>query len=457
MAEEHRAGRWSFVRTTVFRLALLYVVLTLLSTVLLGGVAWWATVGYAARQAAQEVVRATGVLLQSAALSGLPGVALSIEARLAADRGGAEFYLLAGSGGRRLAGNLAQAPLETGWHETRVRRPEGEEVTVLMLGTPLPEGNTLIVGRDLSAVEALQGRLLGAAGWVGGGALLIGLLGGWAASRGVARRAAAMSAALAAVEAGELARRLPVRGGADEFDRLAQRINATLDRVQELMATLRQVTDDIAHDLRTPLGHLRQRLEAGAKAATPEAWQAVLRSAQAECDHLLELFEALLRIAEAESGTRRAGFRRFDLSAVAESVAEVYAPAAEERRQALETRIAPGIAAYGDPMLVTQLLANLVQNAVNHGSEGGRIALALQPAPEGAVIAVTDDGPGIPPEERERVFRRFHRLDAARSTPGSGLGLALVRAVAALHGMDIALEDAAPGLSVRVTVPRPPE
>jgi signal transduction histidine kinase len=216
--------------------------------------------------------------------------------------------------------------------------------------------------------------------------------------------------------------------------------------MQGLMASLREVTDDIAHDLRTPLARLRQRLDAASRAPSAEA----IAEAQAEADRLLEIFAALMRIAQVESGTQRAGFTQADLSAIAQSVAEVYAPAAEERGQVLTTEIAPGVTLRGDPALLTQMLANLVENAIRHGREGGRVALTLR-AHE---IVVRDDGPGIPEADRERVFRRFIRLDAARSTPGSGLGLALVKAVAELHGMTIALEDAAPGLRVRITLPR---
>jgi signal transduction histidine kinase len=280
---------------------------------------------------------------------------------------------------------------------------------------------------------------------VAGAVLLLGLAGGLLLGRSVARRAAAMEAALAAVQGGDLDRRLAVRPGGDEFDRLARRINATLDRLQALMAALREVTDDIAHDLRTPLTRLRQRLDEAARAPT----SAAIEAAQGEADRLLEIFAALLRIAQVESGTQRAGFGPVDLSAIAESVAEVYAPAAEERGQTLRAAIAPGLAITGDPALLTQMLANLVENAVRHGRDAGRVSLDV--TADG--IAVTDDGPGIPAAEREKVFHRFHRLDASRSTPGSGLGLALVRAVAELHGISITLEDATPGLRVRLTLP----
>jgi signal transduction histidine kinase len=318
-------------------------------------------------------------------------------------------------------------------------------VPVLLLVSPLPGGGALVVGRDLSSVRALEQRLLSGALWVAVAVLVLGLAGGLVIGRGVAKRAARMEATLAEVQAGALERRLLVSGAGDEFDRLALRINATLDRLQALMTALREVTDDIAHDLRTPLTRLRQRLEAAALDPKPEA----IAAAEKEADALLDMFAALLRIAQVESGARRAGFTRVDLSAVAQSVAEVYAPAAEERSQVLQADIAPGVTMDGDPALLTQMLANLVENAIRHGCEGGRIGLVV-----GATeVCVADDGPGIPASEREAVFRRFHRLDAARSTPGSGLGLSLVRAVAELHGIRLALEEAAPGLRVRMALP----
>ena len=439
------APRWAFARTTAFRVTLLHLLLTIAGTALVGGVAWWSTAGFAARQAAQEIERGMGVLLQSGALSGPRGIALSIEARLAADRSGQEYYLLAAPDGQRIAGNLAGVTRERGWREGTIRLADGQEAPVLMLAAPLPGGGALVVGRDLSAVRALEQRLLAGAVWVAGAVLVLGLAGGLLIGRGVARRAAAMEAALAAVQAGDLDRRLQAGTSGDEFDRLAARINATLDRLQSLMSALREVTDDIAHDLRTPLTRLRQRLDHAAAAPTREA----IAAAQQEADGLLEIFAALLRIAQVESGTQRAGFTRVDLSAIADSVAEVFAPAAEERGQVLATRVAPGTAITGDPALLTQMLANLVENAVRHGRDHGRVSLSLT----AREIVVEDDGPGIPEAERGNVFRRFHRLDAARSTPGSGLGLALVRAVADLHGMAIALEDAAPGLRVRIALP----
>lgn len=452
-AREDRPRWWG---STAFRITLLHLVLTLIGTLALSGVAWWASTGFALRQLAQDVERDSGLLQQAIRIGGPRSAAISIEARLASDRSGTQYYLLAGPDGARLAGNLASAPQAPGWRQLRLSGADaGAGAELLALGTPLPGGGFLMVGRDIAPVRQLEGFLLSAAGWVGGVALLLGLGGGLLIGRGVTRRAAAMGTALARVEAGEIDHRLPVRRGGDEFDRLARRINTALDRVQGLMQALRQVTDDIAHDLRTPLNRLRQRLEAALRTARSEAdWRAATEGAILDCERLLDIFAALLRIAQAESGARRAGFTRFDLSAVAETVAEVHAPAAEERGQSLETAIAPGLEMLGDSDLVTQMLSNLLDNAVKHGRAGGRVALRLAPASSGgAVLTVEDDGPGIPAGARGAVLHRFHRLDTARATPGTGLGLALVKAVAELHGIDLHLGEAMPGLRVTLAIP----
>ncbi|MDB5373526.1 MAG: Signal transduction histidine kinase [Belnapia sp.] len=460
--ETRRGTRWW--RSIAFRVTLLHLLLTLLGTGALSAVAWWATTGFALRQLAEEVERDAGVLVQAARLGGPRSVAISLEARLAADRSGNQYFLLAAPDGGRIAGNLAQAPRAAGWENLRLQgaEDESEAAELLAFGTALPGGYFLVVARDVAPVRRLEALLLGAAGWVGGGALLLGLAGGLLMGRGVTRRAAAMDAALARVEAGEIGHRVPLRGardqaGGDEFDSLARRVNAALDRVQSLMQTLRQVTDDIAHDLRTPLTRLRQRLEGALRAEDDQgwdgqSWRAATTAAIQDCEHLLEVFAALLRIAQVESGARRSGFAALDLSALLATVAEVYAPAAEARGQRLETAIAPGVRIFGDRELLTQALANLLDNAITHGREGGRVALALSAA---AVITVEDDGAGIPAEARSAVLRRFHRLDAARSRPGAGLGLALVAAVAELHGARLELGDASGGTGLRVTLALP--
>lgn len=456
-AAEEGGHRTAWLRTTVFRVTLLHLLLTLAGTALIYGLAYWSSSRVAAGQIAAAIERDVRLLSTAAEIGGTRGVALSVEARIAADNAAGVYYLLSAPDGGRIAGNLARAPRAPGWSSLRLQEG-GTERELAALGTVLPGGAFLVAARDMAPVRELEAHLSAAAGWVGGGAVLLGLLGGALISRGVARRAAAMSRALAAVERGDLARRLAVREGGDEFDQLATRINATLDRLGEVMGTLRRVTDDIAHDLRTPLGRLRQRLEAALRGARDEAeWQAAVEGAIADCDRILGIFAALLRIAQVEGAARQAGFAQVDLSALAADVAEVYAPAAEERGQSLSLDLAPGVTARGDRELLTQMLANLVENAVRHGRKGGRIGLSLAPgAGGGATLVIADDGPGIPEAEREKVFRRFHRLDTARATPGTGLGLPLVKAIAELHGIAITLADAAPGLRVSLAVPAAP-
>jgi signal transduction histidine kinase len=252
-----------------------------------------------------------------------------------------------------------------------------------------------------------------------------------------------------AIVEGNLADRVPTRGTDDELDRLAANLNEMLDRIQSLMQTVRQVSNDIAHDLRTPLGRLRHRLEeARATATSVAAYQSAVERAVADVDELLEMFSALLRIAQIEAGTRRAAFATVDLSGLFLELAEAYGPVADDRRQRLRADVAGGIAYRGDRQLLVQMLANVLENALRHTPEGAAITLSLARTPEGTVGVVADDGPGIPDHARAKVFQPFFRLEASRNTPGSGLGLALVAAIADLHRIRLELAGNHPGLKV---------
>jgi signal transduction histidine kinase len=250
---------------------------------------------------------------------------------------------------------------------------------------------------------------------------------------------------------GDLTARVPVRGSNDEVDQLVTSLNEMLDRIQNLMDGLRQVTGDIAHDLRTPLGRLRQRLEdAREHATTTGEYAEATDAAIDEADTLLEIFSALLRIAQIEAQAQKSAFAEFDLSDVMRSLGEVYAPAAEDAERKLDVSIADGVTLTGDRQLIAQMVSNLVENALNHTPAGSTVRLALTKTDAGFAIEVADNGPGIPEAEREKVFDRFYRLDRSRTTAGSGLGLALVRAIATLHGLSIQLADARPGLRVLI-------
>jgi signal transduction histidine kinase len=243
-----------------------------------------------------------------------------------------------------------------------------------------------------------------------------------------------------------------VRGTGDDFDRLSQTLNQMLDRIGELMASLREVSANIAHDLKTPLARLRQRLEV-AQARPGGADRHALEDAVAQVNEILSTFEALLRIAQIEAGTRRAGFARVDLSEVFATIADAFAPAAEDAGKRLTATIAPDLAFIGDRELITQMLANTVDNAIRHTGSGTRIAIALHRDATGIIGCISDNGPGVPAEERDRIFERFRRLPQSRTVPGSGLGLSLVKAVADIHGIALAVEDAKPGLRLVMRFP----
>lgn len=323
--------------------------------------------------------------------------------------------------------------------------PQPDGTVLRALGSVLPDGAEVVVAADLAPLRRTVDRLATALFGAGALAAILAVLAGLVLAQRLERRLGALADAAGAVMAGDLSRRLPQAGTGDELDRLIATINAMLARIEALMTGMRQVTNDVAHDLRGPLARLRQRLETALAAQSESgAGAAMLHEALGELDQVLATFTAMLRIAEAEAGVRR-GFGPTDLSAVVAAVAETYAAAAEERGALLVAEVAPDQRINGDAALLRQLLANLIENALAHGGAAVRIAVRLRPGP---VLEVADDGPGIPPEERAKVVQRFYRLDRSRGTPGTGLGLALVAAVAKLHGAPLTLEDAAPGLRV---------
>jgi signal transduction histidine kinase len=389
-----------------------------------------------------RIAAESAALVQEYRSEGLNGVVEAVRER---DRTpGAVDYGLQGPAGQPLAGRLAASRAALGWSVLRNAR-ESEGVRVLVVD--LPDGYRLLVGDEEERIEALDGALL--RGFAGAfvGVVVLGVAGGYLLNRDVHRRLTAISGTAEAIIDGDLARRVPVHGD-DDLDRLALTFNRMLDRIAALMESLKQVSSDIAHDMRTPLTRLRQRLEAGL-AAPAERAQA-MEGALADLDAILDTFAALLRIAQIESGARRAAFQPVDLSAIARTVVDAFAPSAEDARQSLVLAAGPSLPVDGDPELLTQMLVNLVENALRHAGPGARIEVAASRQGEGASLRVIDNGPGVPETERERLFDRFYRLERSRSTPGSGLGLALVAAVARLHGAEVRLADARPGLEARV-------
>jgi signal transduction histidine kinase len=436
-------------RSTSLRLATLYTAVFAISVLVLGAITLFTTRAALSEQFDARIRSESAALVQEFQVEGLTGVVEAVHER---DRTpGALDYGVQGPGGMPLAGRLAGIRTALGWSVM----PEGGAKAgepIRMLTVPLPKGYRLVVGDDQARIEALDGPVLKGFGLAFVGVVILGVAGGYALSGDVHRRLAAISGTAEAIIDGDLTRRVPVRGSDDDLDRLALTFNRMLDRIAALMESLKQVSSDIAHDMRTPLTRLRQRLEVGL--AVPAEQAQAMEGALADLDAILDTFAALLRIAQIESGARRAAFQPADLGLIARTVVDAFAPSAEDARQSLTLNAAGPLVLDGDPELLTQMLVNLVENALRHTGPGARIEVAVLRRGPGALLSVTDNGPGVPEAERARVFDRFYRLERSRSTPGSGLGLALVSAVARLHGAEVALADAGPGLAASVLFPQ---
>jgi signal transduction histidine kinase len=438
------------LRTASFRLAALYLLLFTASAVVLGGVVYWVTGAVLTQQLETRVQSALNHFAEDFPSGGAP--ALVTHAAQYGRGMGSLDYLVQAPDGTLLAGELPTVGTQRGWLRLTAE-VQGEPLPVLAFAKQMPGGVVIAVGDNLRRIRDAEAAVLRAFAWGVSATLLLGIAGGIWLSQHFLYRVDAISRTAEAIIDGDLTHRIPLRGTGDDLDRLAETLNRMLDRMERLLESVRQASNNIAHDLRTPLSRLGQHLEdARARARSAADHQAALDRAKAEVEALLGTFAALLRIAEVEAGAQRAAFCRVDLSAVVSTVAEAFAPSAEEDGRRLVAEVAPGIAVHGDRELLTQMLVNLVENALRHTPPGTQVRLVLGSEAGRAVLAVEDNGPGIPEAERARVLRRFYRLDHSRSTPGSGLGLSLVAAVAELHGAELRLQDAKPGLRVTVTL-----
>lgn len=365
-------------------------------------------------------------------------------------------YLLTNAEGRRLAGDLPAKAAKIGWSEVTFvddRPPSGEQgdqETLRSLGTRLADGSLLVVATDTFDVQTLRRRL--AAFTIGSSIALtlFALVGGYSIGLVFLRRLDRVNGAVARIMAGNLSDRLPPIGMGPEFDHLSRNLNTMLDRIAMLVDGLRQVSTDIAHDLRTPLTRLQQRLEQMRGAGSLETYEAGIDAALSQVDEIHAIFRALLRIGLIEGGSGRSRLQAVDLSALLDLVTDAFRPVAEDRRRMLRVEIARDLAVFGDRELLAQMFTNLIENALAHTPDGSSIVVGLRPDGDQAIASVADDGPGVPASERVKVLRRFYRLDSSRHTPGSGLGLSLVAAVAGLHRADLTLADNGPGLLVSV-------
>ncbi len=442
------------IRTASFRIALFYAALFLASVLVIFAVIYLATAGDIARQLSSSVEEDLTALKAEYQFGGLDNVVAGILSRMHATQGRTAYYLLQTPDGRLLAGNAGPLPPKAGWTDflAATSGAPGAKGRVMAKAVVLPDGSYLLVGRDATRLDELEHRIIQAFLWGSVATLILAGFGAVLMSMVSLRRVEAITRATEEIMSGNLARRIPDAGGRDEFGRLAMQVNLMLDRIEALMNGLKQVSSDIAHDLKTPMTRLRHGLELTRhKADSVEAYQAAVDRAIAECDLTLRSFDALLRIAQIEAGTRRSGFRPVDLPGLVETILEAYQPVAEESGHLLTAAVAEGTVVRGDQDLLTQMLANLVENALKHTPAGTRIAVMVTPDNDRWTLCVADNGPGVSADERDNLFQRFYRTEAGRAAPGSGLGLSLVAAVAQLHDAPIEISDNEPGLKICVS------
>ena len=460
------------IRTTAFRLTLVYLLLFALFAASLLGYFAWNTRRLITEQITTTVNAEIGEVTDIYSRRGLRGLVFTIENR--ALRPGANLYLVTTPTGQAVAGNVGSlAPgvmASQGWSETAYRRldeQDSRDHRALVRVTELTSGFRLLIGRDLEERRRLFGIVAKAANWSLLVVVVLGLGGGIFVARRVLRRIDAMTGTTQRIMAGDLSGRLPVGRSGDELDRLAENLNAMLERIEALMMGLKEVSDNIAHDLKTPLTRLRNRAEeALAKSGSEAEYRSALERTIEESDGLIRTFNALLMIARAESGQARGNMDDFDAADVARGIQELYEPLAEDNGMILRVKTAPA-PVHGNRELIGQALANLVENAIKYGKP----LPSIQPLGDGAVdganeiliearrdgasvlLSVTDHGPGIPEADRSHAVERFVRLEASRTQPGSGLGLSLASAVATLHGGELRLGDSNPGLTATLAIP----
>ncbi len=443
--------------STSARLALLVMGSFLAAVVLIGGGLYYAVSSLLLHEA-RDLVRADAITLVDTYREGGRSALLDeLQARIHGDDGDPDaVYALADADGRALVGERPDASIpgpRGRWVEFTERMPEtGDALRVIAYEQRLRGGEVLLTGQRLQAQDRLLQLMQQAALRALLAAAALAALVGWLTSRWVARRLRGLEATAARVSAGQLGLRAPLDHSGDAFDQVAFRFNAMLDRIEELLGGVRHATDHIAHDLRTPLTRLRNRLEDLRQQAREAELQAHLDRAVAETDQLLQSFGALLRLSRIEAQTLDADAPRVTLAEVVEDAVELYAPIGAERGIRLRVQLAAA-SVRGDRDQLFQLAVNLLDNALKYAPASSEVEVTLETVGGEVRLQVADRGPGIPEAERERVFDRFQRLEAHRGSPGTGLGLSLVRAIVRHHGGQVLLLDNAPGLRVQVLLP----
>jgi signal transduction histidine kinase len=448
------------LRSSTFKWALIWI--TVFGAVVIGlfSYVYWSTAAYVQSSSDRAITAEHTILQKIYDGAGRGGLIGAIENRIADGSSEGGVYVLADPSFAPLAGNLKVWPSalkgSTGWENFTARewKPDApNRPTMRAMFDTLPNGDHLLVGKEIDDLDAFTKKIKTAFLW--GIALIFALAG--VASVSVTRRTVgrieAINTTSQAIMQSGLGKRIPLRGTRDEWDQLAENLNSMLERIEALMAEVKQVSDNVAHDLRTPLTRMRGRLEkAHARQRNGNLDQSLIDDTMADLDAVLRMFSSLTRISQIEAGDRTSAFRTVNLSAIASEVVELFDAAAEHKHAHLAAVVDQHVLVTGDRELLFDAGANLVDNAIKYGREAGRVTVEVT-RNGGALISVADNGPGIPISERQNVFKRFYRLEQSRGTPGNGLGLSLVAAVARLHGAGVEMMDNAPGLKLRIRFP----
>jgi signal transduction histidine kinase len=453
----HPRRRKPFIRSAGVRFAVVYATIFGLSAFALAFSLWYATAGLLERQVQVAIRNDATALADHFSVGGLPSLVDAINGRLAENLDGDAIYLLIDPLGNRITGNLDQWPngldQVDAWYELPVMR-KGVHSVALLRAYALDDGDQLLVGRDVRSRTELRELLRDGLIWAMAIMVALGLLGAIVIRSMFRRMIQDISTTTRAISRGDLSRRVNISGNGDEFDELADNINDMLDRITRLMDGVREVSNSIAHDLRTPITRARARLEdAALRAGSEEELRLAIERATIDLDAIIAVFQALLRIAEIEAGARRSAFAEIDLVPLLNDIDELYRDVAEERGLWLETSIAGPLPLWGDRELIQQAITNLLDNALKFSASGTTITFSAKLVETMIVITVADRGPGIADADRDRATDRFFRAESARNTAGSGLGLALVAAVAQVHNGNLRLLDNHPGLRAIITCP----
>ncbi len=451
----------NLAQTSAFRLTLLYTGVFSVSVLVLLGFIYWSTVAVIERQTAETIESEIRGLAEQYRQQGVNRLVQVIGERSGEKGDRNNVYILTDANLTRLAGNVRSWPTgadaEGQWVRLGLQRQEDDRLVpheIRARTFTLPGGHQLLVGRDMNEKTKFRNTVVETLAWSLAATVVLGLIGGLFVSRRMLRRVDQVSHTAQGIMQGDLSRRMRKSGSDDEFDRLAESLNAMLDQIERLMTGMRWATESIAHDLRSPLTRLRTRIELALR-DPPAAGQdrEALADALAQTDAALALFDSLLKIATAEAGVAPTEPTLLDLAELARDAAELYEPVAEDKGIALAIH-APGPARVrGQAQLLAQAVANLLDNAVKNTPPDGRISVSIESDEHFVTLTVADTGPGIPEADRERVLERFVRLEPSRQGPGTGLGLSLVAAVAKLHGATLRLEDNNPGLKVTLRLP----